>query len=105
MGISAEEKSQLIATLQQTLESDLFTRHGPIMTGGPLLQALGYPSHEAFRQALSRGKASVHIFTIEHRKGKFALVKDVAKHLAEQSYQSMFQQQKSGGEPCSIEQH
>lgn len=105
MGINAEEKEQLIEALQQTLESELFTRHGPILTGEPLLQALGFPSHEAFRQALIRNKISVHVFKIEHRKGKFVLVKDVARHLAEQRYQSMFQQQKIGGEPCSIEQH
>ena len=102
MGINAEERGRLIDALQQSLEAELFTRHGPIMTGEALLQALGYPSHEAFRQSLSRDKTSVQIFTIEHRKGKFALVKDVARHLAEQRYNSMFSQIKEGGELCNI---
>lgn len=46
--------------------------------------ALGYPSMNAFRQALVRKTVPIPVFTLPKRKGKFALVKDVARWLAKQ---------------------
>lgn len=63
------------------LESDLFTRYGPMLGGSDLSDVLGYPSKEAFRQALSRGQQPVPVFNLPQRRGKFALVKDVAAWL------------------------
>jgi hypothetical protein len=69
-------------TLAQALESDLFGRHGPMLGGDDLQVALGYPSREAFRQALARGAIPFPVFSLPQRRGKFALVKDVADWLA-----------------------
>ncbi|AXQ98283.1 hypothetical protein [Pseudoalteromonas piscicida] len=45
---------------------------------------LGYGSGEAFRQAVSRKTVPIPVFSIDKRKGKFALTKDVARWLAKQ---------------------
>lgn len=68
-------------SLADALEQELTTRHGPILGGDALRQALGYPSMEAFRQALSRRQLPVPVFALPHRRGKFALTKDVAAWL------------------------
>jgi hypothetical protein len=64
------------------LERELTEQHGPMMTGEALWIALGYPSKEAFRQAFVRKTTPIPIFTLERRRGKFALTKDVAAWLA-----------------------
>ncbi len=55
-----------------------------MMTGESLRIALGYPSKESFRQAFVRKTTPIPVFTIERRRGKFALTKDVAAWLASQ---------------------
>ncbi|PRH81268.1 hypothetical protein [Arenimonas caeni] len=69
-------------TLAAALERELFARFGPLLGGDDLWGALGYPSMEAFRQALARNQLPVPVFPLPHRRGKFALVKDVAQWLA-----------------------
>ena len=66
------------------LEKDLLERHGPLIADDALRAALGYRTMEAFRQSLVRKTVPVPILTFENRRGKFALVKDVAQWLAEQ---------------------
>ena len=56
--------------------------YGPLLTGENLSRALGYPSQSAFRKSISRNTIPIPVFTIEKRKGKFALTKDVANWLA-----------------------
>ena len=68
--------------LAQALENDLLSRHGPMLGNDDLQVALGYPSREAFRQALARDTLPVPVFSLPNRRGKFALVKDVAGWLA-----------------------
>ena len=70
--------------LAQNLEEDLLRQYGPILTGESLRKALGYTSMDAMRQAVARGTIPVPIFPLKNRRGKFALVKDVAYWLAEQ---------------------
>jgi len=70
--------------LAASLERDLFDRYGPMVAGDELRQALGYTSKDAFRQALSRQTVPVPVFGLPNRRGKFALVKDIAKWLADQ---------------------
>ena len=71
-------------SLADLLERDLLTRHGsPLLGGDDLRSALGYPSVEALRQAISRGTVPVPVFDVAHRRGKFALTKDVATWLAQ----------------------
>lgn len=66
------------------LERDLMNQYGPMVSGDVLRLVLGYSSKEAFRQALSRQTVPVPVFAIPNRRGKFALVKDVAAWLAAQ---------------------
>ena len=68
----------------KALERDLTDRHGPLIANEALSIALGYPSMAAFRQALARRTVPVLVFTPRNRRGKFALVKDVAAWLASQ---------------------
>lgn len=67
-----DEEREEFSRLRERLASELYKLHGPVITGEPLLQALGFKSKVAFRQALVRGRLSVPIFQIEHRRGKFA---------------------------------
>lgn len=66
------------------LERELTSRYGPIVSNDNLRLVLGYASKEAFRQALSRKTIPIAVFEIENRRGKFALIKDVAVWLAAQ---------------------
>ncbi|OZB58784.1 MAG: hypothetical protein B7X31_13230 [Thiomonas sp. 13-66-29] len=76
------DASPAVATLVQALESDLLRRYGPLIGHDDLRQALGYPTMDAFRQALSRRQLPVPVFAMPHRRGKYALAKDVAHWLA-----------------------
>lgn len=67
-----------------TLERELFDRYGPLIANEDLRSALGYPSMNAFRLALSRKTVPIPVFTPSMRRGKYALVRDVAAWLAEQ---------------------
>ncbi|WP_208652666.1 hypothetical protein [Herbaspirillum rubrisubalbicans] len=66
------------------LDRELTSRYGPIVSNDNLRLVLGYSSMEAFRQAVSRKTIPIPVFEIENRRGKFALVKDVAVWLAAQ---------------------
>jgi hypothetical protein len=66
------------------LERELHDKHGPLISNDALRNALGYPSMQAFRQALARRTVPVPVFGLENRRGKYALVKDVANWLAAQ---------------------
>ena len=68
--------------LETEIEEQLLRIHGPMVTGDDLRAALGYPTMEAFRQALSRKTVPIPVFSIELRRGKFALVHDLAHWLA-----------------------
>lgn len=65
------------------LEEELTTRYGPALGGKDLRKALAYPSMSAFLQAMTRGTVPVPVFSIENRRGWFALTKDIAQWLAE----------------------
>lgn len=71
-----------LAILEKQLVTDLERRYGALISGENLRLILGYPSLAAFRQAHSRGVLPIPVFAIAHRKGKFALVRDVAQWLA-----------------------
>ena len=70
--------------LEQELYAALFNTHGPIMTGKPLWSSLGYISDDAFRMSISRGEMPIPLFSINKRRGRYALVKEVARFLAQQ---------------------
>ena len=66
------------------LEQQLMSKYGPLLSGDDLRQVLGYPSLDALRQAICRNRAPVPVFTLQNRRGKYALTKDVAIWLATQ---------------------
>lgn len=76
MGAEAE------MALRAEIEKELYEHIGPLLFGPRLYAALGMPSSDAFRQALSRGAIPVEIFSLPNRRGRFALSRDVAKWLA-----------------------
>ena len=67
-----------------TIEKELFDRYGPLIADDALRIALGYKTTDAFRQALTRKTVPIPVFTVPNRRGKYALVKDVAIWLANQ---------------------
>lgn len=76
-----------IETLAEELEADLLKLFGsPVIGDEQLQKALGYKTLNALRQAFARKTVPVPVFTMEKQRGKFALVKDVAQHLAEKRY-------------------
>lgn len=78
-----------IARLANALEKDLLALYGsPILSGDNLRKALGYASLDALRQAMVRKTVPVKIFSVKHRRGKHALVKDIALWLATEARQS-----------------
>ncbi|QSX39191.1 hypothetical protein JYB85_17925 [Shewanella sedimentimangrovi] len=79
--------SEPIEQLAAELKQDLLDLYGPMIYGKALYKSLGYGSGDAFRQAVSRKSVPVPVFTIENRRGKFALTKDVALWLAKQRLQ------------------
>nr|WP_275668421.1 pyocin activator PrtN family protein [Pseudoalteromonas sp. Isolate3] len=56
----------------------------PMISGKTLSEALGYSSLDAFRQAIGRGTCPINVFKIDNRRGKFALVRDIAQWMAKQ---------------------
>jgi hypothetical protein len=80
------EMNDEIKALARELESDLLTLYGsPVLTGESLQKALGFKSLDALRQSISRGTIPVKVFSIKNRRGKYALIKDIAYYLASQA--------------------
>lgn len=82
--VNAMNPTHINEPLAVLLNRELTSRYGPIVSNDNLRLVLGYSSMEAFRQALSRKTVPILVFEIENRRGKFALVKDVAEWLAAQ---------------------
>lgn len=57
-----------------------------IISDEQLQKALGYKTLNALRQAVLRKAVPIPVFSMEKQHGKFALIKDVAWHLAEKRY-------------------
>lgn len=74
-------------TVADEMTARMEAQYGPLLSSTALVKVLGYPSPESFQQALHRGTVPVPIFRIQHRRGSFALVQDVAKWLSEQRAQ------------------
>lgn len=78
------EKIELINEMASELEQKLLKSFGPMIYGEVLYKSLGYTTADAFRQAISRNTVPVDVFSIPHRRGKFALTPDIARWIAEQ---------------------
>ncbi|BCD98851.1 hypothetical protein MARGE09_P3052 [Marinagarivorans cellulosilyticus] len=77
------------ADLEREIYTSLFEAYGPVVTGKALWSALGYISDDAFRMSISRGEMPIPLFGIEKRRGRYALVKEVARFLAQQRTQNL----------------
>lgn len=66
----------------ELVRRDLLQRYGPMIGDDDLRAALGYKSMDAFRQALARKTVPVPVFSLENRRGKFALAQDIAVWLS-----------------------
>lgn len=77
------EKSS-IDEIAHSLEKELLDRYGPMVSNEVLIMLLGYRTREAFRLAVARKTLPIAVFKIPNRRGKFALVRDIARWLAVQ---------------------
>lgn len=71
------------------LSGRLTEQYGAVLGSTALIKELGYPSSGSFHQALARGTVPVPVFKIEHRRGSFALARDVAAWLSRQRAQAL----------------
>lgn len=66
----------------QSLERWLLTEFGPVLSGANLRKLLGYPSSDAFRQALHRHGPAVALFMQPGKRGWCASTREVAYWIA-----------------------
>lgn len=78
------DSDRSVQDLAREIQRDLYKTTGPLLFGEKLYTALGFPSGDAFRQALSRSNIPAEVFSLPNRRGKFALSRDVALWLATQ---------------------
>jgi len=69
---------------EDLLSRVMTTIHGPLLAGDVLVNALGYGSSEALRQASFRNTVPVTLMDLPARKFKFALSAEVAQWLVQQ---------------------
>jgi hypothetical protein len=65
----------------EVFETRLIRALGAMVGGESLSRALGFPSQDAFRKALHRGRVPVATFEVVGRRGRFATVIDIAAWL------------------------
>lgn len=70
------------AELEIKIRTEMERTHGPLLGGIRLANALGHNSIAGLRQARYRGQVAVTLFTLPHRRGFYALTRDVAEWLA-----------------------
>lgn len=65
----------------EAFETRLIRALGATVGGETLSRALGYPTQDAFRKAHQRGRVPVETFEVAGRRGRFAVVVDIAAWL------------------------
>ncbi len=65
----------------EVFEARLIRALGATVGGGGLSRALGYPTQDAFRKAHQRGRVPIATFEVRGRRGRFAMVVDIAAWL------------------------
>ena len=84
----SDDKETKLESLSEQIAITLNAEYGPMIGGKNLYKVLGYNTSGAFRQAVYKKTVPVDIFTIENRRGKFALSIDIARWLAEQKFKN-----------------
>jgi len=57
--------------------TDLLNQYGPLIGGQDLIQALGFTTGTAFRQAIQRQQLPIKVFELPNRRGRFAFTADL----------------------------
>lgn len=70
--------------LARELNDELVRRYGLLISSSALAKELGYPSANAYCQAVVRGTLPVPLLQIPNRRGRFALARDVAIWISQQ---------------------
>ncbi|MDP3742929.1 MAG: hypothetical protein Q8Q76_01135 [Methylotenera sp.] len=91
----AMNNNQRLEKLANQLEQELTLQHGPMVSNDDLRIALGYASMDAFRQSLVRKTVPIPVFSLPNRRGKYALVKDLALWLAQQREAALLKMEQS----------
>lgn len=78
----AENEELLLVT--EKIERELISEYGHLIGSRDLPKVLGFPNAVALRQAVHRNQLPIKLFSIEHRRGKFASATDCARLLATQ---------------------
>ncbi|UNV90450.1 MULTISPECIES: hypothetical protein [unclassified Comamonas] len=73
-----------VESINEELMLRLSEQYGTVLGSNALIKELGYPTPASFQQALARGTVPVPIFKLQHRRGSFALTRDVALWLSTQ---------------------
>lgn len=92
------DKLDAAETLARELETSLSNQYGAVLSASDLQRLLAYPSVDAYRQAITRKTVPVPLFTIKHRRGQFALLRDVARFLACQRTGVIYESNQPGGD-------
>lgn len=82
------------------LFKSLQEKYGPLIGGKDLWMALGYRTRAAFAKAARNGTLGIPVFSLPHRRGRFALTRDLAIWLisSRQGAQTGFQNTKREGD-------
>lgn len=88
MTAQSAEFSRYQLNSAEALEASLTRTLGALVGGASLTRSLGYPTQAAFRKALARNRVPIRVFSIEGRRGRFALVRDLAAWLHAQEAQA-----------------
>lgn len=87
------------SSLEKSVETQLLELYGsPIVSGDNLRAALGFNSVDGLRQAITRKTLPIPLFSMQNRKGKYALVKDIACYLVRLRNAERRNQLDGGGE-------
>jgi len=76
---------KLSTVTESVLRRELHELSGPLLGGEELRRALGFRSAASFERAVRLRTLALKIFTLESRRGRFALTADVAAWLFAQS--------------------
>ncbi|MEM9469812.1 MAG: hypothetical protein AAF988_06585 [Pseudomonadota bacterium] len=78
--------TEMLKQRVEHIENELLMLYkSPMIGGEDLINVLGYKTNDAFRQAHVRNTLPVKVFAIKGRRGKFALVVDIAHWMATES--------------------
>jgi len=67
--------------LGESLANQLLEEHGPLISGEDLWKTIGFTSASAFKQAKSKHRLDIPVFSLPNRRGSYAFTMHVADWL------------------------